>query len=132
MAVVGVDGCRAAGVGVAGKGRWLRHEPTVNMPRSWPVTSIPVFTATTRRSLWRAFTYEIPESVAARDSTDRASGIENARASRQRLVDAARYALRRAGSDDLYDGHILVMGLASRAAGLHDGAVNALETDNPF
>ncbi|MDT5221021.1 MAG: hypothetical protein QOF15_3126 [Mycobacterium sp.] len=78
---------------------------------------------------------EIPESVAARDSTDRASGIENARASRQRLVDAAQYAHRRAGSDDLYDlydGHILVMGLASRAAGLHDGAVNALETDNLF
>jgi len=24
------------------------------------------------------------------------------------------------------------MGLATRAAGLHDGAVHALETDNPF
>ena len=31
----------------------------------------------------------------------------------------------------IYDGHILVMGLATRAAGLHDGAVHALETNSP-
>lgn len=75
---------------------------------------------------------KIPESVSARGITDRASGIESARASRQWLCDAAEYVLKRRSGSDLYDGHLLVMGLASRAAGLHDAAVNALETDNPF
>ncbi|MGH3968705.1 MAG: hypothetical protein ACRDTV_11465, partial [Mycobacterium sp.] len=73
---------------------------------------------------------EIPESVKARGIVDRATGIERARASRQWLYDAAREALRR--TDQLEDAHILVMGLATRAAGLHDGAVHALEADNPF
>jgi hypothetical protein len=61
---------------------------------------------------------------------DRGTGIERARASRRRLQDAAQEALGR--TDALENGHILVMGLATRAAGLHDGIVHALETDNPF
>lgn len=75
---------------------------------------------------------EIPAPVAARGITDRASGVERARASRQWLHDAATYALERGSRDDLYDGHLLVMGLSSRAAGLHDGAVGALGANNPF
>jgi hypothetical protein len=75
---------------------------------------------------------EIPEPVGARGITDRASGIERARASRQWLYDAAEYALGRGSGSDLYDGHLLVMGMSSRALGMHDGAVNALESDNPF
>lgn len=73
---------------------------------------------------------EIPESVKARGIVDRGSGIERAHASRQWLYDAAKEALGR--TDQLRNAHILVMGLASRAVGLHDGAVHALETDNPF
>lgn len=73
---------------------------------------------------------EIPEPVKARGIIDRATGIEKARASCRWLVDAAKEALK--GVSDLYDGHILVMGLTSCAVGLHDGAVHALETDNPF
>ncbi|WP_235852692.1 hypothetical protein [Mycobacterium interjectum] len=76
------------------------------------------------------FTGEIPELVKARGIVDRATGIEKARASRQWLFDAAKEALGR--TDQFMDGHLLVMGLASRAVGLHDGAVHALETDNPF
>jgi hypothetical protein len=38
----------------------------------------------------------------------------------------------RGNGSDVYDGHLLVMGLSSRAVGMHDGVVNALETDNPF
>ena len=75
-------------------------------------------------------TGKIPESVTARGIVDRPTGMERARASRQRLQDAASRALRR--MDQLTGGHFLVMGLASRAAGLHDGAVHGLETDNPF
>jgi hypothetical protein len=75
-------------------------------------------------------TREIPESVKARGIVDRATGIVRARASRQWVFDAAKEALGR--TDQLEHGHILVMGLATRAAGLHDGAVHALETDNPF
>jgi hypothetical protein len=77
-----------------------------------------------------ADTREIPESVKARGIVDRATGIERARASRQWLFDAAKEVL--GCTSMVYDGHILVMGLATRAAGLHDGAVHALETDNPF
>ena len=65
----------------------------------------------------------------ARGIVDRATGIHCARASRQWLYDAAKEALGR--TDQLENGHILVMGLATRAAGLHDGAVHALETNNP-
>jgi hypothetical protein len=75
-------------------------------------------------------TGEIPESVTARGIVDRATGIAKARESRQRLEDGAKDALGR--TDQLYDSHLLVMGLAARAVGLHDGAVNAVETDNPF
>jgi hypothetical protein len=75
-------------------------------------------------------TGKIPESVTARGIVDRASGIDRARASRQWLQDAALHALRR--TDQMVDSHLLVMGLASRAAGLHDGAVHALETNNQF
>ncbi|MFZ0712633.1 hypothetical protein [Mycobacterium sp.] len=75
-------------------------------------------------------TREIPESVKARGIVDRATGIERARASRQWLHDAAAAALSR--TDQLHDSHFLIMGLATRAAGLHDGTVHALETDNPF
>lgn len=73
---------------------------------------------------------EIPEWVTARGIVDRASGIERARASRQWLCDAAKEVLGRTST--IYDGHLLVMGLASRAVGLHDGVLHALETDNPF
>lgn len=73
---------------------------------------------------------EIPESVKARGIVDQATGIERARASRQWLQDAALDGLGRA--DQKTNGYFLVMGLATRAAGLHDGAVHALETDNPF
>ena len=69
------------------------------------------------------------EWVKARGIVDRATGIHCARASRQWLYDAAKEALGR--TDQLENGHILVMGLATRAAGLHDGAVHALETNNP-
>lgn len=75
-------------------------------------------------------TAEIPESVTARGIVDRTTGIEHARASRQLLQKAAWNALNR--TDQLQTSHFLVMGLATRAAGLHDGAVHALETDNPF
>jgi hypothetical protein len=74
-------------------------------------------------------TGEIPESVKARGIVDRATGIERARAARQWINDAAKDVLGR--TDTIYDGHLLVMGLA-RAVGLHDGAIHALETDNPF
>src|SRR5271163_4245768 len=67
---------------------------------------------------------EIPESVKARGIVDRATGIERARASRQWLQDAAWNALKR--TDQLQTSHFLIMGLATRAAGLHDGAVHAL------
>jgi hypothetical protein len=77
-----------------------------------------------------AATGEIPESVKARGIVDRATGIERARASRQWLQNAALDALGR--TDQIKDGHFLIMGLATRAAGLHDGAVHALESDNPF
>lgn len=73
---------------------------------------------------------EIPESVTARGIVDRATGIEHARASRQLLQKAAWNALNR--TYQLQTSHFLVMGLATRAAGLHDGAVLALENDNPF
>ena len=75
-------------------------------------------------------TAEIPESVKARGIVDRATGIERARASRQWLQDAAWDALNR--TDQLQNSHFVVTGLATRAAGLHDGVVHALETDNPF
>ncbi|HZE17989.1 MAG TPA: hypothetical protein VE197_21115, partial [Mycobacterium sp.] len=77
-------------------------------------------------------TREIPDSVKARGIVDRATGIDRDRASRQWLQDAAWQALGRGGGGTLYTSHFLVMGLASSAAGLHDGVIHALETDNPF
>ncbi|RFZ64785.1 hypothetical protein DE4576_03983 [Mycobacterium marinum] len=76
-------------------------------------------------------TGEPPEPVQARGIVDRATGIEKARASRQWLFDDAKEVLGRT-NDMIYDGHLLVMGLASRAAGLHDGVVHALGADNPL
>ena len=76
-------------------------------------------------------TGEIPESVTARGIVDRATGIEKARVSRQWILDAVKEVFSRT-NDMLYDGHLLVMGLATRAVGLHDGVIHALETDNPF
>ncbi|WP_373200059.1 hypothetical protein [Mycobacterium marinum] len=76
-------------------------------------------------------TGEPPEPVQARGIVDRATGIEKARASCQWLFDDAKEVLGRT-NDMIYGGHLLVMGLASRAAGLHDGAVHALGADNPF
>jgi hypothetical protein len=72
---------------------------------------------------------QMPEWVRALGIQDRSTGIELARASRQRLQDAAQEALGRTAAFE--NGHILVMGLATRAAGLHDGIVHALQTDNP-
>jgi len=69
---------------------------------------------------------EIPESVKARGIVDRATGIERARASRQWLQDAAWNALKR--TDQLQTSHFLIMGLATRAAGLHDGACQTSPT----
>lgn len=76
-------------------------------------------------------TGEPPEPVQARGIVDRATGIEKARASCQWLFDDAKEVLGRT-NDMICDGHLLVMGLASRAAGLHDGAVHALGADNPL
>ncbi|ABL05427.1 hypothetical protein MUL_5090 [Mycobacterium ulcerans Agy99] len=70
-------------------------------------------------------TGEPPEPVQARGIVDRATGIEKARASCQWLFDDAKEVLGRT-NDMICGGHLLVMGLASRAAGLHDGAVHAL------
>lgn len=62
---------------------------------------------------------------------DRPSGIEKARASRQWLVLASLRAFAR-GPRKLCPAGVLLGGLATRGIGLHDGAIAALETDNPF
>ncbi|CDM76605.1 hypothetical protein MMARE11_24580 [Mycobacterium marinum E11] len=61
-------------------------------------------------------TGEPPESVKARGIVDRATGIEKARATRQWLFDAAKEVLG-CTNDMIYDGHLLVMGLASPRPG---------------
>jgi hypothetical protein len=64
---------------------------------------------------------------------DRASGIDAARNSRQQLFDAAGAALTAfhdAGGATVPN--LLLLGLATRGLGLHNAAVHALETDNPF
>jgi hypothetical protein len=68
---------------------------------------------------------------------DRSTGIEKARVSGQWLQDAAQNALIRGtdqttGEIPLTTGHMVLMGLATRAIGLHDASVSALENDNPF
>jgi hypothetical protein len=76
---------------------------------------------------------EIPAWVSTLGIIDRASGIEAARSSRQRLLDAtwaAVTAFHEAGGATT--ANLLLLGLAARGLGLHDGAVHGLETDNPF
>ncbi|OHU42058.1 hypothetical protein BKG80_03715 [Mycobacteroides chelonae] len=63
-------------------------------------------------------------------SEDRASAILIARQSRDQLDKAAKYALRSLGT--LTNASLLVMGLTTRAQGLHRAAIEAVEADNPY
>lgn len=75
----------------------------------------------------------IPEWVSTLGIHDRASGIEAARSSRQRLFDAAGAALSGFyAAGGATTANLLLLGLAARGLGLHDGAVDALEADNPY
>jgi hypothetical protein len=62
---------------------------------------------------------------------DRASGIERAQAARERLIQAGGHVL---GADGLtYTVEVVVFsGFLARAQGLHEGAVAAIEADNPY
>ncbi|APE17767.1 hypothetical protein BOH72_23395 [Mycobacterium sp. WY10] len=62
--------------------------------------------------------------------TDRASGIEKARASRGHIERAVTDALKRCETPTF--AHHLMMGLATRGLGLHSATVQALEQDNPY
>jgi hypothetical protein len=72
----------------------------------------------------------VPEWVEVHGITDRPSGINVAKSSRQLLVNAAADALGR--GQELTPAVVLVGGLVTRGIGLHDGAIAALEADNPF
>jgi hypothetical protein len=75
----------------------------------------------------------VPAWMAKLGIVDRVSGIEKARNSRQQIVNLAGGAM---GAFHHFGGmtvpNLVMMGLASRALGLHDAAVAALEADNPF
>ena len=72
----------------------------------------------------------VPEWVQAHGITDRPSGINVAKSSRQLLVNAAADALGR--GQGFTPAVMLVGGLVTRGIGLHDAAIAALEADNPF
>lgn len=76
---------------------------------------------------------QIPAWVSELGIIDRASGIEAARSSRQRLIDTTWAAVTAFyGAGGATTANLLLLGLAARGIGLHDAAVQALETDNPF
>lgn len=72
----------------------------------------------------------VPAWISDLGIVDRPTGIEKARASRQRLLDAAQNAFER--EQDGTTAVVLLSGLVTRAIGLHDAAVVALGADNPF
>ncbi|MEV6364898.1 hypothetical protein [Nocardia asteroides] len=72
---------------------------------------------------------QVPGWIEELGIVDRGTGITCARNSRQLLENAAKQVIGRTG--EMTTGHILLMGLATRTTGLHDGAVHALETDDP-
>lgn len=61
---------------------------------------------------------------------DRSTGLEKARDSLQRVHKAAKATIRAPLA--VHPGHLLLMGLLTRAVGLHGGAVGALESNNPY
>jgi hypothetical protein len=63
--------------------------------------------------------------------TDRRSGIEGARGSRQRLLDAGRHVLESVQGDYTTQ-HLVFSGFLARAQGIHEGTVAAIEQDNPY
>jgi hypothetical protein len=70
------------------------------------------------------------EWVSTLGIVDRPSGIEKAREAREWLRDAAMNAFGR--EQQWFAAVMLLSGLVTRAFGLHDAAVAALEADNPF
>lgn len=63
--------------------------------------------------------------------TDRQSGIERARGSRQPLLDAGRHVLASVQGDYTTQ-HLVFSGFLARAQGIHEGTVAAIEQDNPY
>lgn len=75
----------------------------------------------------------IPAWISKLGIVDRATGIDAARTSRQRLIDTTWAALTAFyGAGGATTANLLLLGLAARGIGLHDASVHALETDNPF
>lgn len=76
---------------------------------------------------------EIPPWLVRLGIADRASGIKEARSSRQKIVDVARAALAAFHQiGGMTVPNLVMQGLATRGLGLHDASVDALEADNPF
>ncbi|MEU8895018.1 hypothetical protein [Nocardia sp. NPDC048505] len=80
---------------------------------------------------------EVPDWIRALGFVDIETGRERARSSRHRIESAVRHGI---GHDqsarDISAEHmhalVVFTGLVTRANGLHDGAVAALESDNPY
>jgi hypothetical protein len=62
--------------------------------------------------------------------TDRATGLEAARRSRQQLIDAGKHVLGQTGDYTL--AVFVFSGLLARAQGFHEGTVAAIEAENPY
>ncbi|WP_207549107.1 hypothetical protein [Mycolicibacterium peregrinum] len=72
----------------------------------------------------------VPDWIQAHGIVDRPTGLKRARASRQLVTAATTNAL---GRDSSFGpAPLLLGGLINRGIGLHEGAIAALETDNPF
>jgi hypothetical protein len=72
----------------------------------------------------------VPAWVQDHGIIDRPTGVSEAHASRQWLIGAANNVLGR--GQGFSTAVVLVGGLVTRGIGLHEAAVAALETDNPF
>lgn len=72
----------------------------------------------------------VPAWIERLGITDRLTGLERARTSRDALISAGRRVLGTAL--DYRVGHLVFSGFLARAQGFHEGAVAAISTDNPY
>jgi hypothetical protein len=77
---------------------------------------------------------QVPEHdatwLATQGITDRATGLAQARASRELLLKAGKRVL--GSSQDYTIGVLVFSGFLARAQGFHEGSVAAIEADNPY